>query len=339
MALRAQGSKSPWWPFTHPIFCRFLPESDNIFDAATYSVLPMEALGPVNRHSRWLPFIGTSQQARTVASHEDRPALRKALAPGTELGGLARKSSTAPSSLRRTARGRVARRPAHGSSGTCWPLLEGHFVALIGSGAQQVGAELRKQGVTARTWTEVDQRNPVHCEHWHVNARTVDCVRLLWLHTVSEESVASKVLRRLRPLKGPLLVECGRSFFSRQEITKMRSRPEVETHKFPLVAPKTARGHSDFVLTSGPCGFARDTILVQFQQSKMSQETTYSTLSASGAFLGARSCGAFATRNDGEAHASHDAHAFQFVHLFSPSEQLIGVGWLAASCRCDSISE
>ena len=101
--------------------------------------------------------------------------------------------------------------------------------------------------------------------------------------------------------------------------------------QIPLVAPKTARGHSDFVLTSGPCGFARDTILVQFQQSKMSQETTYSTLSASGAFLGARSCGASATRNDGQAHVSHDANAFQFVHLFLPSEQLIGFGWLAAS--------
>ena len=36
----------------------------------------------------------------------------------------------------------AARRPAHGSSGTCWPLLTGHFLALIGSGAKQVGAEV-----------------------------------------------------------------------------------------------------------------------------------------------------------------------------------------------------
>ena len=48
---------------------------------------------------------------------------------------------------------------------------------------------------------------------------------------VSEEAL--KVLRRLRPLQGPLLVECGRPFLSRQEVIRMQLRPEVEPHKLP----------------------------------------------------------------------------------------------------------
>ena len=50
---------------------------------------------------------------------------------------------------------------------------------------------------------------------------------------VSEESMVLKVLERLRFLRGPLLVECGRSLFSQREIAKMRRRPDVDTHKFP----------------------------------------------------------------------------------------------------------
>ena len=38
-----------------------------------------------------------------------------------------------------------------------------------------------------------------------------------------------KVLERLSFFKGPLLVECGRSFFFQQEIAKMRRRPDVDT--------------------------------------------------------------------------------------------------------------
>ena len=56
-------------------FLPVLPDSENRFDVAP----------------------GTSQKTRTVASRENRPALRTALALGTELGGLAKKSSTAPS--------------------------------------------------------------------------------------------------------------------------------------------------------------------------------------------------------------------------------------------------
>ena len=79
---------------------------------------------------------------------------------------------------------------------------------------------------------------------------------------VSEESMVLKVLERLRVLRGPLLVECGQSFFF-QEIAKMRRRPEVDTLRF------TSRGHGDFVFACGSCRFARCTVLVPFRQSEM----------------------------------------------------------------------
>ena len=47
---------------------------------------------------------------------------------------------------------------------------------------------------------------------------------------VSEEPM---VFERLIHSRGPLLVECGWSFFSQQEIAKMRRRPEVDTLRFP----------------------------------------------------------------------------------------------------------
>ena len=134
-------------------FLPIFPESDNRFDVATNSALPMETFWPVNRCSRLLPDVGASQKARTMASHENCTTIRETLPVGTKLGNPARKSPTAPPALRRAARGCVARRPAHGSSGTWWPLLKGHFVAPIGSGTRRVCNELRKQEVTARMWT------------------------------------------------------------------------------------------------------------------------------------------------------------------------------------------
>ena len=50
---------------------------------------------------------------------------------------------------------------------------------------------------------------------------------------VSEESGVFKALERLRALKGPLLVECGRSFLSWPGIAKMGSGPGVNVYKFP----------------------------------------------------------------------------------------------------------
>ena len=49
---------------------------------------------------------------------------------------------------------------SHGSSGTWWPSLKGHFVALIGSGTRQVSNELRKQEITARMWTRDELAEP-----------------------------------------------------------------------------------------------------------------------------------------------------------------------------------
>ena len=78
------------------------------------------------------------EQVKKRASHEHFTTMREALLLRTKSGIPARKSPTASPALRRTARGCVARRPAHGSSGTWWTLLKGHFVALIGSGTRQV---------------------------------------------------------------------------------------------------------------------------------------------------------------------------------------------------------
>ena len=122
--------KNPLCPFTYPTLCRFSSEDDNKFDAAIKSTLPMETFWPVNRHSRRLSVAGASQNTRTMASHENCPTIREALPLRTKLGIPARKSPTASPGVRRTARGCVARRPAHGSPGTSWSLLKGHFAAL-----------------------------------------------------------------------------------------------------------------------------------------------------------------------------------------------------------------
>ena len=160
---------------------------------------------PIDVAYRSRSFEQVNKRGR-VAGHEDRPALREALALGTELGGLARASSIAPSLLRRTAPGGVARRSTHGSSGTCWPSLKCHFVALIGSGTRQVGAEFRRQGVAARTWAGEDLISSSALRTFaHKKAG-----RLREAFGAPHESEeALKALLRLRPLQGSLIVECG----------------------------------------------------------------------------------------------------------------------------------
>ena len=92
-------------------------ESGNRFGAAIKSTLPMETFWHVNRHSRRLPVVGASQKTRTMASRENCPTRRETLPVRTKLGNPARKSPTASPALRRTVRGSVVRRPAHGSVG------------------------------------------------------------------------------------------------------------------------------------------------------------------------------------------------------------------------------
>ena len=94
-----------------------------------------------------------------------------------------------------------------GAGGHCWKVTSWH------SSAQALGRIQRFS--IAGTWMK----------------RTVDCERPLWPH-VSEESLVLKVLERLRFLKGPLLVECGWSFFSTRNCEDETS-PDVDTHKFP----------------------------------------------------------------------------------------------------------
>ena len=155
-ALRGQGSNKNPCGLSPIRFSAAFPESDNRFDVATNSTPPRETFWPVNRYSRWLLDVRTSQKARTMANHENCPTIREALSLRTKFRTTARKSPTTSPALRRTARVCVARRPAHGSSGTWWLLLKGHFVALIGSGTRQVCNELKKQGITARMWTGND---------------------------------------------------------------------------------------------------------------------------------------------------------------------------------------
>ena len=150
-ALRGQGSKKTVVALHLSNFLQIFTERNNRFDVATNSTLPMETLWAVNRYSRRLPDVGASQHARTLASHANCPTMRETLPVRTKLGNPARKSPTASP---------VARRPAHGSSGTWWLLLKGHFVALIGSGTRQVCNELRKQGVTARMRTGDELTEP-----------------------------------------------------------------------------------------------------------------------------------------------------------------------------------
>ena len=62
-ALIGQASKKTLWPFTSPIFSPNFPESNDRFDVATDSTLPMETFWPVNRYSRRLPDVGASQKS------------------------------------------------------------------------------------------------------------------------------------------------------------------------------------------------------------------------------------------------------------------------------------
>ena len=135
----ALSSKNPLWSFTYPTFCRLLQK------ATTNLTLP--PIVPCRRTQSGLSIFDAADGSRSLET------IREALPLRTKSGIPARKSPTASPALRRTARGCVARRPAHGSSGTWWPFLKGHFVALIGSGTRQVCNDLRKHGVTARMWT------------------------------------------------------------------------------------------------------------------------------------------------------------------------------------------
>ena len=79
---------------------------------------------------------------------------------------------------------------------------------------------------------------------------------------------------------------------------------EVETSPFcghsqiPFVAPKTARANVYFILTCGSCRFARCSVLLQFQQSEMSLQTSCSTLHSNSPLVGTRFGGTFTTRKD-----------------------------------------
>ena len=145
----------------------------------------------------------------------------------------------------------------------------------------------------------MNKQSPVLFGRWHVKVKMVDCERLCGSH-VSEESMVLKVLERLRFIKGPLLVECGRSFSAQQEIAKLRHRPDVDTHRFPS---SHRRGNANFFLTCGPCRFARCSVLLQFQQSEMSRQTFCSTLHSNSPLVGTRFGGTFTTRKDGGTYA------------------------------------
>ena len=134
--------------------------------------------------------VATSSAPRTVAGHENRPALRGTLVLKTEMGDPARTSLTAPSSVRQTARGRIV------------------------SGTKRVSAELRRHGVTARSWTREDL---ISTSALRTPAREKKMGRLRAAFVaphVSKESLALQALRRLRHMQGPLLVDFGRSFLS-----------------------------------------------------------------------------------------------------------------------------
>ena len=200
MALRGQSAKNPLWSFTHPTFCRFFQKSTT--DLSLPPIAPYQW-----RHSD--PSIDIEDGSRSMEQVKQRQTIREALPLWTKLGIPARKSPTASPALRRTARGCVARRPAHGSSGTCWPLLKGHNVALMGSGARQVFNELRKHGVMARRWTGDELTEPSafqsiarECKNGRLRAAFV------------APSMVFKALERLRLLRGPLLVEWPVFFLS-----------------------------------------------------------------------------------------------------------------------------
>ena len=215
-------------------FSAAFPESDDRLDVATNSTQPMETFWPVNRHHRRLLDVAASQKARTMASHENRPTIRETLLHGATLRILTRKTPTTSSAMRRTTRGLVARRPAHGSFGTWWPALKGHFVALVGSGTRQMCEELRKQGVTARMWSGTELTDPSAFRSLARERKNSQLRAAFVAPHVSEESVVLRVLERLRFVRGPLLVECGPVFsLLDQEIAEMRRRPVVDTHKFP----------------------------------------------------------------------------------------------------------
>ena len=190
-----------------------------------------------------------------------------------------------------------------GPAGLC---LKGHFVALIGSGAQQVGTELRKQGVTARTWTVVDLTTTPsalrtlarECKNGRLRAAFVS-------PHVSEESVALKVIRRHRLLKGPLLSGMWPFLMSpdrklprcdlaqRWKRTNSLRRTEASTE--PQLILSSQVDPVDMHGTQFWCSFSSRRCLKK-QPAQHSARVARS--------IGARSCRAFATRNDGVAHAS-----------------------------------
>ena len=156
-------------------------------------------------------------QSRNEDDGKPRTTIPKTLPHGAKSRILTRKSPTTSSAMRRTTRGLVARRPAHGSSGTGWPALKGHFEALIGSGTRQIGNELRKQGVTARMWTGTELtessafRSLAHeCKNGRLRAASV-------APRVSQESVVFKALERLRALNGLFLLNVAGRFSPDQE--------------------------------------------------------------------------------------------------------------------------
>ena len=144
------------------------------------------------------PTLEQVKKARAMASHENSPTIRETLPVRTKLGNPARKSPTASPALRRTPRGCVARRPAHGSSGTWWPLLKGHFVTLIDSGTRQVSNELKKQEITARVWTGDELAEPNAFRSLAHDCKNGPLRAAFVAPHGSEESMILEVLDRLR---------------------------------------------------------------------------------------------------------------------------------------------
>ena len=156
------------------------------------------------RHSRRFPVVGASQKTRTMASHENCPTIRETLLVRTKLGNPVRKSSTASPALRRTARGCVARR-------SIWDLVA--FAERPLRGTRQVCNELRKQEITARMWTGDELTEPSAFRSLARECKNGRLRAAFMAPHLSEDSMVLKVLERLRALKDPLLVECGRFFF------------------------------------------------------------------------------------------------------------------------------
>ena len=75
---------------------------------------------------------------------------------------------------------------------------------------ERVGAEMQRQGVTARTWTREDLMSTSDFKTPALEKKSGRLRAAFVAPFVSEETVALKALRRLRPVRGPLLVECGR---------------------------------------------------------------------------------------------------------------------------------